>query len=86
MVLQNYEKVEPGANGTDGADGTCIGGNSEIGEESTEELGECNGVDAEERASGEREGGEREGKEVRCGIKVRVLHSARAAKFKHDPV
>jgi len=75
--------VGPGTDGTDGISGNCTIEDSDIGEL---ELGECNGVDADERASGERDGGERDGTEIgRCGIKVLVLRSAGTAKFKHEP-
>lgn len=60
-------------------------GDSDIGEASTEKLGECKGINIEERASREREGKERDSTEVGWyGIKVQVLHSTRTAKFKYD--
>jgi len=75
--------VGPGTDGTDGTSGNCTIEDSNIGEP---ELGECNGVDADERASGERDGRERDGTEIgRRGIKVLVLRSVRTAKFKHEP-
>jgi len=80
--------VGPGTDGTDRTSGNCTIEDSDVEEP---ELGECNGVDTDERASGERDGGERDGGERdgteigRHGIKVLVLHSARTAKFKHEP-
>jgi len=75
--------VGPGTDRTDGTLGNCTIEDSDIGEP---ELGECNGVDADKRASGERDSGERDGTEIgRRGIKVLVLHSAGTAKFKHEP-
>ena len=80
------DEVRTDRSGTVGTSGNCAIGDSDIGEPSAEELGECKGIDAEERASGERDGGERDGTEVgRHGIKVWVLRSAGTAKFKHDP-
>jgi len=75
--------VGPGTDGTDRTSGNCTIEDSDIEEP---ELGECNGVDADERSSRERDGRERDGTEIgRHGIKVLVLHSARTAKFKHEP-
>jgi len=75
--------VGPGTGGTDGTSGNCTIEDSDIGES---ELGEYNGVNADEKASGERDGGERDGIEIGWyGIKVLVLRSARTAKFKHKP-
>jgi len=75
--------VGPETNRTDGTSGNCIIEDSDIGEP---ELEECNGVDADEKASGERDGGERDSTEIRWrGIKVLVLGSAGTAKFKHEP-
>jgi len=75
--------VGPGTDGTDGTSGNCTIQDSDIGEP---ELGECNGVDADERASGERDSRGRDGTEIRRrGIKVLVLHSTGTAKFKYEP-
>jgi len=79
--------VGPGTDRTDGTSGNCTIEDSDIGEP---ELGECNGVDTDERASGERDGGERDGGErdgieIRWrGIKVLVLYSGGTAKFQHE--
>jgi len=75
--------VGPGTNGTDRTSGNCTIEDSDIGEP---ELGECNGVDADERASEERDSGERDSTEIGWhGIKVLVLCSAGTAKFKDEP-
>jgi len=75
--------VGPGTDETNGILGNCTIEDLDIGEP---ELGECNGVDTDERASGERDGGERDSTEIgQHGIKVLVLCSTRTAKFKHKP-
>ena len=72
-----------GTDGTNGTSGNYTIEDSDIGEP---ELGEYNGIDTDERASGERDSGERNGTEIGwCGIKVLVLRSAGTAKFKHEP-
>jgi len=89
-------ELEPGIIGeleprTNGASGACTVGNSDVGEASVEELAEGNGVDIEDKESGERESGERESGEVaEVGgipreIRVRILRASEAAKFRHDP-